>query len=258
MADVSPIQTKDNSKLYATAAAAGAGAALGGIGGYMRKPFLEGDKLSDKFIKTAQEKLSDDAKAVMAQKSEVIANEAEGKAWIESLKHTDILPFSDADYMKLMQEDAMKKVENWKTLPEKIKNAKNFDEFIETLKNADSDVADLFIQSMNEDKTAVLEEMKDSIHRKHGHTLSTDILRQVDEAKNLNRLATVIKPYDEEMSQTITELFDPETLFKSLKTDIKPEEITVNIPYLIDAEKNPESNTINLKFFIGFLPHLDL
>jgi len=31
--------------------------------------------------------------------------------------------------------------------------------------------------------------------------------------------------------------------------------ITVKIPYLIDAEKNPESNTIVLKFFIGFLPH---
>ena len=216
MAEVSPIQTKDNSQLYATAAAAGAGAAIGGVGGYLTKPFLKDGKLTDEFIKKAEENLTDDAKKVMAENSPFLSVAEDNREFIEQLKKED---FSDASVMKQAQESAKKRIEVLHTLPEKINGAKTLSGLIREVAKQDETVAKVISDVIIKDSTDAFDDFINEIKKKHGSSLSTDIIRQVEEAKTPNQLAGIIKPYDEEISGRILKVVDSQKILDDMKTD---------------------------------------
>ena len=77
MAEVYPIQTKDNTGLYTTVGTL-AGAAAGGITGYTRSPYLKANELTDEFVSKAEANLSDMAKAHINSGIENKKNELKG------------------------------------------------------------------------------------------------------------------------------------------------------------------------------------
>ena len=170
MAEVSSIKSHDSSKIYTTAGASVAGAAVGGVGGYLRKPFLNDGKLSDEFIRMAQENLTDEAKVALLNNSEILCDVPYTKADIEALRSMDL---SNEDIMKTIQGDFIEQEPVLRELPEKIKNAKSYPEAIAEVAKFDGDVAKLLDEKIDGKLATKLNSVIEEIKQKHFYDFSS-------------------------------------------------------------------------------------